>query len=709
MKITTFRQFPLAGNILLILFPFLLIAWAGSQYNNKLSLRSSGYYHLSSGEISYFEDVSGVMNPAQIMVQNFQPLPPGSSDANFGFNPHTIWLRVRPDITKISFFSIYLEINNPLLNEIEAYEIIEKGPVLLSRTGDHYAYASRPIEARTYRFPVNIDRNHQQEFLLKITSGGEQLIAPIAIWTEEAMAEHDYSDNLLRGSYFGLIIFVLFFTLFLYLRIQEKFSLYYLHYNINLLLLQFALSGYAFQFLWPGNSYLANIATPLFASLSIFSLMRFSQHFLQIENYFPRVNRLFTYLSYLVFANALLSLVPHPVAFHVSVVSVNIIALLLNLAIIPVAALILRKGFKPARFFLIGFITLVFTVFGFIATNLGFIRNEFYAEYGLLIGSAAESVLLSFAVVDRFRSFREQALESLKELNRLEREQNEILEKTVIERTEEISRQNEMLATQQEEILSSIRYAERIQKNLLPREETISESFAESFVFYRPKDIVSGDFYWLGKTRLNGVSGPAHEVTVLASGDCTGHGIPGAMVSVMGCNLLRETLQSFPEASPSQMLDEIDLRLRQNMSFHSGVENGDGMDVAICAFQHDSYELRVAGANHDIFIWDGNILKTIPGVSRGIGASHHFSKQSFATTSVQLKKGDVVYTYSDGITDQFGGEKNKKLKTSGFRKWLEEMAVFPLSQQKEMLSKLFEEWKGDNEQTDDVCVLAFRV
>ena len=535
------------------------------------------------------------------------------------------------------------------------------------------------------------------------------MLAPLSIWNQETLAEKDYQDNLLRGCYFGLIIFVLLFTLFLYLRLREQSSLFYVHYNFNLLLLQFSLSGYAFQFLWPSIPYLANVATPFFASLSILALLKFSQHFLELKDFYPRVNSVFTRLGYVVIANAILALIWTEKTFYISVLVINIIALLLNFAIIPVAIAVLRKDFKPAKFFLIGFITLVITVFGFIATNLGLIKNEFYADYGLLIGSAAEVILLSFAVVDRFRSFKEQAIESLQELNKMEREQNEVLERTVIERTKEIVFQKTKLEAQQEEILSSIRYAERIQKNLLPTSQEMERLFPQSFVFYQPKDIVSGDFYWIGQTKLNGVSGPAHDVTLLAAGDCTGHGVPGAMVSVMGCNLLRETLQQHPEATPDVMLQEIDKQLKKTMMGHDSIYTSDGMDMVLCAFQHDTMELRVAGANNDVLIWNGADFITLKGTSRAIGARHTSQLDHFKLCTAQLMPDNVVYAFTDGFADQFGGEKNKKLKISGLKNLLAEIVQLPMAAQKESVRQFFEAWKGDNEQIDDVCLVAVRV
>ncbi len=699
------------GTGLLFFLPILMILSASLFWGDIFIPYSGKSTELTKEDITYLEDASLKMCVDEVLLRkdSFQRLPNDSDNPNFGFSSSNFWLQFDIDQSTMPFGSNILQVNNTLLNEVELYEITATGPVLLALTGDAHQFSSRPIEHRTFRFPLSLPKTGASRFLLKVNGAGEQLMVPLSVWNPDSLAEKDYQDNLMRGCYFGLIIFVLLFTVFLYLRLKEKSSLYYVHYNLNLLLLQFALSGYAFEFLWPSSPYLANVATPFFASLSILALLKFSQHFLQLNEFYPKVNRVFGWVSYLVIFNAILALIWTKLTFQISVLTINIVALLLNFAIVPVAIAVLRKNFKPAKFFLIGFVTLVITVFGFIATNLGIIRSAFYSDYGLLIGSAAEVVLLSFAVVDRFRSFKEQALDSLKELNKLEREQNEILEKTVTERTEEIVLQKTVLENQKEEILSSIRYAERIQKNLLPSEQEMANLFPESFVIYKPKDIVSGDFYWVGKTSLNGVTGPAHPVTLLAAGDCTGHGVPGAMVSVMGCNLLRETLQQHPEASPHEMLNEIDSRLKKTMSTHDGMHAGDGMDIVLCAIQQDTLELRVAGANNDVMVWNGNDFIVLKGTSRAIGARHDWQLAEFTTTSYQLKKGDIIYAYTDGIADQFGGEKNKKLKISGLKTLLAGLVQYSMAEQKKRIHQFFEEWKGENEQIDDVCLIAVKI
>ncbi|MBL7942752.1 MAG: hypothetical protein JNM00_08305, partial [Flavobacteriales bacterium] len=490
-------------------------------------------------QLSAWTNPDGMATPSEVFSlpeNEFEQLDSGAVP-NYGFFRGAVWLRFQLEVGADNEDQL-IELRNPLLNEVDLYVLEGKDLQLICATGDSRPYASRMLPHSSFVFPVEKLGTGNRQCFLRITGGGEQLLAPLHLWTPERLANRDSADRLMRGCYFGLILFVLLLNLFLYLVIRERSSLYYVNYNCFLLLLQLSLSGYAIQYLWPSNPYLANVANPLFASLSIYWLLRFSRQFLSLHSYFPRINRVFRYTGYVVLLNAIISLIPEPNCFSASVLAINVLALCLNLAIIPVALMVLRQNFKPALFFLLAFVALVITVFGFIATNAGLIRNDFYADYGLLIGSGAEVILLSFAIVDKFKRFRDQAVTNLKRVNQMTRQQNEILEHKVALRTQKINEQKNEIEAQKEEILASIRYAQRIQKNLLPTDDQLKNLFPESFVLFQPRDIVSGDFYWTGSSVGTNADGSEYTIKLFATGDGTGHGVPGAMMSVMGINLL---------------------------------------------------------------------------------------------------------------------------------------------------------------------------
>ena len=622
----------------------------------------------------------------------------GTAVPNFGFNRSNIWLKFELDPKKFADENLVLEIKNPVLDIVDIYEYHTTELHQIGESGDLLPFTSRPIDHRNYRFPISLTGSETKKFFVKINSGGEQLYAPIIIWNNDQLQSADLNDQLLIGTYFGIILFVLLFNLFIYLILKERSNLYYVQYNVNLLLLQLCLTGYSFQFIWPNSPYLANVTNPFFASIAVFALLKFSQNFLELKNYYAKTSRAFDILGYIIFANAILALFNVQPLLYISIVSVNVLTLVLNFAIIPVTIGVLRKGFKPAKFFLIAFLILVLVVFGFVLTNLGVIQNDFFASYGLLIGSALEVILLSFAIVDRFKSFKDQALENLEALNKIEREQNIILERKVEERTLE-------LYTQQQEILSSIRYAERIQRNILPNEKEVSRMFPESFVYYRPKDIISGDFYWISEEKD---SAELSSHLKFAIGDCTGHGVPGAMMSILGINLVREAYERVQDATPSAILEEMDSLLANALNSGEYEYASDGMDIVLCHIDTKWNLLHMAGANTGVVILRNNEIIELKGTRRPLGLLDEKNKKSFETTTFALQRGDLIYTYTDGYVDQFGGPNEKKLKQKGLQEVLLRIAHLEASEQKERIHLFFEEWKGNLEQIDDICVMGIK-
>jgi serine phosphatase RsbU (regulator of sigma subunit) len=283
--------------------------------------------------------------------------------------------------------------------------------------------------------------------------------------------------------------------------------------------------------------------------------------------------------------------------------------------------------------------------------------------------------------------------------------QNEKLEQIVIERTAEIAEQNNQLEHQKAEIqektndiLDSIKYAERIQTAILPTDDALSEIFdGEHFVLYKPKDIVSGDFYWADRFDSE---------AIFAAVDCTGHGVPGAFVSIVGFNGLNRTVNEFDLRDPGKILDKLtDLVVETFARSESQIK--DGMDIAICNINYKTNKMTYSGANNPlIIIRNGEILETKAN-KQPIGEFQN--RVPFTTHEFDLKIGDCVYIYSDGYADQFGGEKGKKFKGKALKSLLLELSGFDMQTQLKKLNEAFEKWKGDFEQLDDVCLFGVKI
>lgn len=282
--------------------------------------------------------------------------------------------------------------------------------------------------------------------------------------------------------------------------------------------------------------------------------------------------------------------------------------------------------------------------------------------------------------------------------------QNERLELIVEERTAEIAQQNTVLEHQKAEIeektndiLDSIKYAERIQTAILPTDETLSQIFdGEHFVLYKPKDIVSGDFYW---------SDRFDNEAIFAAVDCTGHGVPGAFVSIVGFNGLNRTVNEFKLRKPGEILDKLtDLVVDTFAKSESQIK--DGMDIALCNINYKTGILTYAGANNPLILIRNGELTEIKANKQPIGEFQN--RVPFTTHEIKLEKGDCIYVFSDGYADQFGGEKGKKFKGKALKQLLLDISTFDMKTQHQKLHLSFENWKGDFEQLDDVCLFGVK-
>lgn len=276
--------------------------------------------------------------------------------------------------------------------------------------------------------------------------------------------------------------------------------------------------------------------------------------------------------------------------------------------------------------------------------------------------------------------------------------------KTILEQKDEIALQRDLarnqrdqIAYQKKHITDSIMYAKRIQTALLPSLELFSDDL-DHFVLYKPLDIVSGDFYWVSRQ---------DEFQVVIAADCTGHGVPGAFMSMLGVTFLNDIVNNKKVIRPDEILnllrEEIIQALKQSVEDETVK---DGMDMSICTIDFGKNLLWFAGANNSLYHFrEGEFTEY---KADKMPVAIHYNMKPFSLKEVPLEKGDIIYTFSDGYPDQFGGAKQKKFMKKRFRETLISLLDLPMIEQGEKLNAIFEEWRGDNDQVDDVTVIGIR-
>ncbi len=260
--------------------------------------------------------------------------------------------------------------------------------------------------------------------------------------------------------------------------------------------------------------------------------------------------------------------------------------------------------------------------------------------------------------------------------------------------------QREVLTKKNDQILDSISYAKKIQRAVIPTEEQIKTNFSDAFVFFKPKDIVSGDFYWQQKVG---------DLIFLSVADCTGHGVPGAFMSMIGTSLLDKCVIQLGITSPEKILNRLNIDLHKRLSVNKESDVKDGMDLFVCCIDLAQMKLYAAGAYNPMYIVRNKELTELKGDKLHIGNLEHVKDQSYTLHEIDLQKEDIIYLFTDGFPDQKGGDKNKKFYYPPFRKLLTEMSGQEMEAQKEQLSNTFSNWKGDLNQIDDVCIVGVKI
>ncbi len=289
------------------------------------------------------------------------------------------------------------------------------------------------------------------------------------------------------------------------------------------------------------------------------------------------------------------------------------------------------------------------------------------------------------------------AIEQEKEKQKILADQNEVLETQVEERTKEINEQKKVIEEKNKDITDSINYAQRIQRSILPTEAEIKDIFKDSFVLFKPRDIVSGDFYQFKK---NGNL----RYAILA--DCTGHGVPGALMSMIGSNLLKQIILERGVKEPNVILHELHKEVRSTLRQSSGLQSHDGMDAAIVLLEEN--RLYIASANRPVYIVRKGELTELKPDKRSIGGSSVGDDLYFNVNELEVEAGMMVYLFSDGYADQFGGDQGKKFKVKNLGGLLVSLSAKPLETQKEILNTTFDNWKKHLEQVDDVSLIGLK-
>lgn len=694
-------------------------------------------------ETYYFKDESNALTIKDVTEPEFQSkfTLSDSDELNFSYSPATYWLRFQVKISEdfvkyekhIQANDWLLEISYPLLDYTDFY-YWDYEEWQVKKAGDMYPYQFREMKHRFHVFTLDQPNNLVQTYYLKVKTQSPFNI-PLKIYRASAFFDQNAQVQLGYGLFVGIILFVILNSFIIYLAIREIGYINYIFYSMVVLVFNLVLSGHLLQYFFTEYGGWQNSFLLILFVISIAMSAFYAHEFLEVKKYSASIRRLL--LVWMIVSLALL-----PCVFLLPYRTMSMLGQLGSLVtlimVLIVGMLIWKKGNISARYYVLAHILYFILVLPPILKNYAILPSNFFTIHGVEFGKLNEIIFLSFALADRTRMERKRAYQekeqAQKEIIRVQKDANETLEKKVEERTKQLQEAYEELQASEEElrqnseilaytnanlraaqdelrlafeqidqknkdITSSINYASRIQSALLPLEDEIQNYLSEYFILFRPRDIVSGDIYWFGK---------AGGKLFLSAIDCTGHGVPGAFMSMIADSILHQLIVEKGIYSADVILNEMHKSIRKALKQDIS-ENKDGMDLAFCVIDREKKTLEFAGAHNPLIVIQNGELKIIKGNNFSIGGFQHEENRVFDKNIIDLSIPTTFYIFTDGYQDQFGGEDKRKFLPSRFRELLLEICDKPIKEQRQLMEQALESWMGDQKQIDDILVIGVKV
>ena len=671
------------------------------------------------------------------------------------------WLRIRT-VNRISENRTYL-LNLPYMagtDSLNLYTLTQSGNIIEKRSGILIPVDERDFVYKNWHVvSLPLVKDSVQIFYLRWKSHSYVGAPLMQIIAQDTIVRHDRTERMVLFALLGMMIIISVFFLILFFAIQGRQYIYFALYILCFAAFLFVSGGYLGEFLWKEKVYqslLVSSAQTFILSLLAACFLLFGNSYLELrknlKGWFWAVIVLLGLIGFRVLALLLASVFNFELGGWFE--DVVLIVWALAVGFIPLFLLVfpaifrIQQGFKPAWYFLIANIVLIpLTIITIFSSTISFspftildsVLLRILQVSGVYVAAVLQILIFSIGIAKKMRMdeqdhkrAQKRIIDQLTENERLKDKVNRELEQKVQERTKEIRTQKEeieaqrdeieaqrdLVFAQKKEITDSIAYAQRIQAAILPNKSYMDEVIPDSFVLFKPRDIVSGDFYWI-KEVDNSV--------VIVAADCTGHGVPGAFMSMLGITLLAEQLGKGKIDRPGEILGQLRAKVKEMLVQEGSIrEQKDGMDMAIAVIDRDKRELQFAGAYNPLYLvrnkkvvsgrdigaekpveGDQALLFELKGDKQPIGI--HWEEKKFTNQVVPLMEGDIVYVFSDGYVDQYGGVHRKKFKTQKFKDLLLSVQAEPMEKQKLLLEESFENWKGNIEQIDDVCVIGVRV
>lgn len=702
-----------------ILLFFLLFAYHSTVFGQDIiSISTEKDTYQIGRYVGLYEDETQSLEFKDILLLDKDFHPSEQDNPNWGLSSAHIWIKIQVQDTDTESKDWYLNLDYSTLKIADLYYQDSSQNWQVIKSGNKIPFSKRKIKSRNFIFPLHLSTNKTHTFYLNLINAGP-IQAPLFIQSMESIYSEQMKIEMYYGILTGIFILIIISNFFLWINLKDPAYFFYIIYALGSLLTLLYISGHVTQYLLEPYPKLSGTAIGVFISLIMVGLPLFTKKFLRVKS-----KILLAALNGVAFIG-MLSI------FYVIFIGYNALVIIAGMVLLALTTLFsfaigihtLLSGKREARFFILGFGLYFVGMIALIFRFLDFIPINSFTNHIIEIASISEIFIISLALSDKYGIQIKKAKQNLElkvnqrtlklsEANKRLVLQDEILHKNIAKleevqgamsiKQQQLQETNKDLKSKNLQIARSILAAEHIQKAILPYQGKIKRLLKDYFIIYRPKDVVSGDFYWISE-----VAGK----TIVATVDCTGHGVPGAFMSLIGNTLLDRIVRLWGIVSPAEILtslhEEIYLVLRQKHT-----KNNYGMDITLVSMEKvadsNKYQLTFAGAKSSLYYQaEGEELQELKGTRKSIGGKQNEAKK-FENQSVVLAAGTMIYMLTDGLQDQHNRAK-EKLGSLHLKGFLAENSHLDLEEQKRKTERMIENRLEGVEQRDDILLLGYKL
>ncbi len=697
------------NNLLLILFCLFYANVLQAQerifvidsVKSEYKLNDFTYFYADSSQKLTWQDINNkaFLPKMQVYALSSQTPKPKSK--------HTYWYKLKIHNRLKDQIDFTLELGN--FPALEFYLLNAQNQLVrYQKTGRNVPLSERSWHFRPHVLFFKIPYQDTVTIVCKtqIQTGFSETFTDIRLVLPQILQEKQIESTKRQIFFQGAFVLMFLYNLFYFFMVRDRAYLYYALYILSMTLV--ASDSYAWMQEMP---YFAEFIVNFTALFVTILYVQFIRYFLNIPKIQPVLNRYCDYWVYLHLAVSLTTIgvyIENPIQGLENnlIQSVFILDIVLGLWLIYKAW---KNNSTLAAYMILGYLAMTLPLSAAILKQI--IQGSADPETdGIMvqIGVLVELVTFSLGLGYRSKVAEKEKLQASEENRRIVAEQNVVLEQKVGERTLELNEQKQAVEERNKHIMQNINYARRIQEAFLPKEEHIRKYLADFFILFRPKDVVSGDFYFFEKIE---------NTIIVAAIDCTGHGVSGAFMTMLGNEILHKLVDNDHITNPDLLLNELHKGVRQALK-QAETENRDGMDMSLITIERNSLSSRdtiskasFAGAKNPLIYIQNKELTLLKADKMPIGGLQKEQERIFSKTIIEIIQPTTFYLFSDGFQDQFGGKEKRKFTLKRLENLFLEIHEKPLAEQKESLYQAFEKWRceGSEKQIDDVLVLGIRV